>query len=179
MRGKKDKREFTKREEFLYHNTELLLKKYRDVFWSIEMSARQAKLNFELEMDCTIEDYLEMSYAAGVDMTGTNIAEQARILERNKKMLKIIEAASNIVRERYADGEELYWVLYYTYFSERPCRNTEEIINMVSAKIGFISWKKYFAKRKTAIEKLSNILWGFTSKDCLAITDEFLEKIEE
>ena len=30
-----------------------------------------------------------------------------------------------------------------------------------------------------AIEKLSNILWGFTSKDCLAITDEFLEKIEE
>ena len=31
----KDVKKMT-REEFLYHNTELLLKKYRDVVWSIE-----------------------------------------------------------------------------------------------------------------------------------------------
>ena len=27
------------REEYLYHNTEILLKKYRDVVWSVEVSA--------------------------------------------------------------------------------------------------------------------------------------------
>ena len=32
MREKKEKQELTRREEFLYHNTELLLKKYRCTF---------------------------------------------------------------------------------------------------------------------------------------------------
>ena len=34
------------REKYLYHNTELLLKKYRDVVWSIEASVMQARINF-------------------------------------------------------------------------------------------------------------------------------------
>ena len=77
------------REEYLYHNTEVLLKKYRDVVWSIEVSTIQAQISFELEMDCKLEEFLEMSYAAGADLSGTNIQEQMRTLERNKKMLKM------------------------------------------------------------------------------------------
>jgi methanogenic corrinoid protein MtbC1 len=102
------------REEFLYHNTELLLKKYRDVVWSIEASAIQAEISFELEMDCKLEEFLEMSYAAGMDVSGTQIQEQTRTLERNKKMLKIIETALNVLRTRHTNGETYYWILYYT-----------------------------------------------------------------
>ena len=42
------------REEYLYHNTKLLLEKYRDVVWSIEASVAQVNTNFEIEFECRI-----------------------------------------------------------------------------------------------------------------------------
>lgn len=162
------------REEYLYHNTEMLLKKYRDVVWSIEVSAMQAQISFELEMDCRLDEFLEMSYAAGADLSGTQIQEQMRTLERNKKMLKIIESAVNLLRKKQVDGEEYYWILYYTYFSDKPCKRIEDIIKQIGQKTQPMAWKTYFKKRKKAIEVLSTILWGFTSKECLPILNEFL-----
>jgi len=35
--------------------------------------------------------------------------------------------------------------------------------------------KTYFAKKKKAIGYLSDILWGFTSKDCLPIIKDLVE----
>ena len=72
-------------EQKLYHNTEVLLRKYRDVVWSLEISAIQAQMNFEFEMGSKLDEFLGMSYAAGADLTGTDIQEQIRTLERNKK----------------------------------------------------------------------------------------------
>ncbi|MBR2884755.1 MAG: hypothetical protein IKB93_08165 [Clostridia bacterium] len=165
------------REEYLYHNTEMLLKKYRDVVWSIEVSAIQAQISFELEMDCKLEEFLEMSYAAGMDVSGTQIQEQTRTLERNKKMLKIIETALNVLRTRHTNGETYYWILYYTYLSEKPCKSTELVIDSINGMVEeYMSWTSYFRQRKKAIESLSDILWGFTSKECLPILNEFLAK---
>ena len=56
--------------EKTYHNTELLLKKYSEVVWSIEVSAIQAQISFEVEMGCKPEGFLEMSYAVGADLAG-------------------------------------------------------------------------------------------------------------
>ena len=162
------------REEYLYHNTELLLKKYRDVVWSIEASAIQAQMNFELEMDCKLEAFLEMSYAAGVDLSGTQIQEQARILEKNKNMLKIIESAVDVLHRRHPDGEMLYWILYYTYLSDKPCKSADDIITHIGTKTETLSWKTYYRKRRQAIEALSSILWGYSSKDCLHIMNDFM-----
>lgn len=174
MKEKKEGNKKTSREEYLYHNTELLLKKYRDVVWSIEVSAIQAQISFELEMDCRLNEFLEMSYAAGADLAGTQIQEQMRTLERNKKMLKIIESAINILRTRHSDGEEFYWLLYYTYLSEKPCKSIEAIIELICQKYP-MSWKTYFRKKEKAIQVLSTILWGFTSKECLPVLQEFIK----
>lgn len=174
MKEKKAEKTQMSREEYLYHNTEMLLKKYRDVVWSIEVSAMQAQIGFELEMDCRLEEFLEMSYAAGADLSGTHIQEQMRTLERNKKMLKIIESAVNLLRKKQAEGEVYYWILYYTYLSDKPCKRIEDIIKLIGHKTQPMAWKTYFKKRKTAIEALSTILWGFTSKECFPILKEFL-----
>ena len=120
------------------------------------------------------EEFLEMSYAAGMDVSGTQIQEQMRTLERNKKMLKIIESAINILRERHVDGEEYYWILYYTYLSEKPFKSIEAIIHMIGQKTNSMTWKTYFKKRNKAINELSTILWGFTSKECLPILNDFI-----
>jgi len=174
MKDKKIDNTKLSREEYLYHNTEMLLKKYRDVVWSVEVSAIQARISFELEMDCKLEEFLEMSYAAGADLTGTQIQEQMRTLERNRKMLKIIELAVQALRKKQEDGELFYWILYYTYLSERPCKTVDDILNRVGEKTEMMSWRTYFKRRKKAIEVLSGILWGYTAKECLPILDEFV-----
>ena len=70
MRKPKEK-DRTEREEYLYHNTELLLKRYRDVVWSIEVAAIQAQVDFKAEMECSLDDFLNKSYEAGADLAGT------------------------------------------------------------------------------------------------------------
>lgn len=162
------------REKKAYHNTELLLRKYRDVVWSIEVSAIQAQISFEIEMGCKLEEFLEMSYAAGADLAGTDIQEQMRTMERNKKMLKIIESAVNLLKRKQGQGEEYYNIIYYTYMSEKTYKKVENIIEKIASITGeYMSWKTYYAKKRRAIETLSTILWGFTCKECLPILEDF------
>lgn len=91
-------------------------------------------------------------------------------------MLRIIETAVQLLRRRQKDGEMYYWIIYYTYLSEKPCRAIDEIIDLVGEKAEIISWKTYYQKRKKAIETLSGILWGYTAKDCLPVISNFLKE---
>lgn len=172
--NKKNKNKKMSREEYLYHNTELLLKKYRDVVWGIEASVIQAQMNFELEMNCSLNEFLDLSYMAGADLSGTQIEEQMRTLERNKKMLKIIESAINLLRNKSVDGEVYYWILYYTYLCEKPCKKVEDKIMLIEKKTDFMSRKTYFNKRHEAVKILSSILWGYTSPECISLMKEFI-----
>ena len=69
-----------------YHDTWRLLKKYRDVVWSLELSVQQLKKQFEVEYGSSIEDFLESVYLAGADLGGTEIENHARCIERSHKM---------------------------------------------------------------------------------------------
>ncbi len=170
----KSLKEISEREVALYHNTELLLKKYRDVVWSIEVSMVQVQMNFKSEMNTNLDEFLEMAYDAGADLSGTLIQEQIRSMERNRKMLKIIDVAISLLKKKCVVGEEYYWILYYTYLSSMPCKSTDDIIRLVGEKTSPMAWKTYFTRRRKAIETLSSILWGFTSKECLEILNEFV-----
>lgn len=169
---KSEKQVRTEQEEFLYHNTELLLKKYRDVVWSVEASMEQAKLGFESEMECKLEEFLEMSYVAGFDLSNTNIEEHMRTLERNRKMLGYIDSATKLLRKKQPEGETFYWIVFYTYLSENRCESIDDILDKLTNENIYLTHKTYFRKRKMAIEILSTLLWGFTSKDCEKFTKE-------
>ncbi len=45
----------------LYHDTWKLLKKYRDVVWSLELSVQHVRTKFEIEYGTSIEDFLDSS----------------------------------------------------------------------------------------------------------------------
>ena len=51
----------------LYHDTWKLLKKYRDVVWSLELSVQHVRTKFEIEYGTSIEDFLDSVYLAGAD----------------------------------------------------------------------------------------------------------------
>ena len=144
----------------LYHDTWLLLRKYRDVVWSLELSVQQVRRQFQVEYGSSIEDFLESIYLAGVDFSDTNIEKHARSIERSYKMLKLMESAVNLLRNKHKFGEIYYWILYYSYLSPQQYRSTEEIIEQLRPHIRDISYRTYFRKRQEAIDALSSILWG-------------------
>lgn len=156
-----------------YHDTWKLLKKYRDVVWSLELSVQQLKSQFQIEYGSSIDDFLDSVYMAGADLGGTQIEDRARCIERSHKMLTLVGNAIDLLRTRHKNGEIFYWLLYYTYLSPQRLQNVDEIMEQLRPHMRDISAPTYYRKRKQAVEALSSILWGFTSQDCLNILDEF------
>lgn len=64
-------------EDNRYHDTWKLLKKYRDVTWSLEVSVRQVKNQFRIDYDCSIEDFFRL-YLYGWGRSGRNHHRRSR-----------------------------------------------------------------------------------------------------
>ncbi len=162
----------------LYHDTWTLLRKYRDVVWSLELSVQKVRRQFQIEFGSSIEDFLESIYIAGLDFENTDIAEQTKSIERSHKMLKLVEHSVNLLREKHKNGEEYYWILFYSFLSPQQYRSVEIIIEQLEPHIKEISFRTYYRKRKEAIDAFSSILWGYTSRDSFEILDKFFPKDE-
>ena len=156
-----------------FHDTWLLLRKYRDVVWGLELSVQQFKRRFQMEFGSSIEDFLESIYIAGVDFSDNGIQEQARSIEKSYQMLKLLENSVNIMRNKHKNGEMYYWLLYYSYLSPQQYQSVDEIIEMLKPHISDISQRTFFRRRRNAIEALSSILWGYTSQDSLHLLEQF------
>ena len=177
MRKKQDERNIT--ENPLYHDTWKLLKKYRDVVWSLELSIQQVRNRFELEYGSSIEDLLDSVYLAGADLSGSDTEHHAKCIERSYRMLKLLDSSVDLLRNKHKNGEVYYWLIYYTFLSPQQLRNVEEIIEKLRPHIRDISFRTYYRKRQEAIETLSSILWGYTSKDSMEILDQFFPDFQE
>ncbi len=144
----------------LYHDTWKLLKKYRDVVWSLELSVQQVRSRFEIEYGSSIEDFLESVYVAGIDLSDRSIEHHAKCIERSHRMLKLLDTSIDLLRTKHKNGENYYWLLYYSFLSPQQLRNVEEIIEKLRPHIRDISFRTYYRRRREAIDALSSILWG-------------------
>ena len=158
----------------LYHDTWMLLRKYRDVVWSLELSVQQVRRQFQIEYGSSIEEFLESLYVAGITFEGSAIEDHARCIERSYKMLKLLDTSVELLRTKHEYGESYYWLLYYTYLSPQQLANTQEIIDKLEPHIRDISYRTYFRKRQMAIDALSSVLWGYSSKESLALLEKFV-----
>ena len=156
-----------------YHNTYLLLKKYRDVVWSLELSVQKIKNKFRIEMGSSIEDFLDSAYLAGVDFADSGLTEHTKSIEQSHKMIKLMESAVELLRNKHKYGETYYWILYYAFLSPQQYKNADEIIEKLMPHIRDISYRTYYRKRREAIESLSCILWGYTEKECSSVLEQF------
>lgn len=75
-------------------------------------------------------------------------------------MLKLLDTSIDLLRTKHKNGESYYWLLL---------RNVEEIIENLRPHIRDISFRTYYRRRREAIDALSSILWGYTSKDSIEI----------
>ena len=131
-----------------YHNTWQVLKKYRDVVWSLKLSVQQAKNSFQIEFGRSIEDFLNSMYLADADlMPGSKLEHHAKCIERSFKMLKLLDSAVSLLRAKHKNGEPYCWILYYTFLFPQQLLNTEEIIDNLRPHIWSISYRTYYRKR--------------------------------
>lgn len=156
-----------------YHDTRKLLRSYRDVTWSLELSVQRLKNQFQVEYGTDIEEFLDSVYLAGADLGGTELEHHAQCIERSHKMLALVQNAVELLRTRHKNGEIYYWLLYYTYLSPQQFRNTEEIIEQLQPYIRDISFRTYYRRQKEAITALSAVLWGYTTQDNLDVLELF------
>lgn len=102
----------------LYHDTWMLLRKYRDVVWSLELSVQQVRRQFQIEYGSSIEEFLESLYVAGITFEGSAIEDHARCIERSYKMLKLLDTSVELLRTKHKYGESYYWLLYYGHHQQ-------------------------------------------------------------
>ncbi|MDD3279569.1 MAG: hypothetical protein PHG16_11945 [Lachnospiraceae bacterium] len=163
----------TPEEDPRFHDTYKFLRRYRDATYSLKVVVRQMEAQFQMEYGTTIDEFLDSIYAAGAELTGKEIEERAKSIERSNKMLKLLESSVDLLRNNHKHGEQYYWILYYAFLSPQELKNTDEILEKLEHHIDNISYRTYYRKRKAAIEALSTILWGFTAKETLHLLNQF------
>ncbi len=159
-----------------YHDTLLLLKKYRDVVWSLSVSVEHAKSDFRECFGESIEDFLDSVYVAGADLSGTEIEERAKSIERSNKMLNLVDSAIDIMRKKNKNGELFYQVLYYNYLSSQEYRSNDDVVQALN-KAGYPMCRKTMTDyRSLAVNCVSSFLWGYSARDTKEILDKFVKE---
>ena len=159
-----------------YHDTQLLLKKYRDVVWSLSMSVEHVKSDFRTYYGGSIEDFLDSVYVAGADLSGTDIEERAKCIERSHKMLNLVDDAAATMRYKHKNGELYYQVLYFNYFSAQEYHSQDAVLEALE-QTGYPMCRKTMIEyRNHAVNLVSSFLWGYTARDTKDILDRFVKE---
>ena len=159
-----------------YHDTLLLLKKYRDVVWSLSVSVEHVKSDFRECFGENIDDFLESVYVAGADLSGTDIEERAKCIERSNKMLQLVDSAVAMMRNKHKHGELYYQVLYYNFHCEHEYGSLDDALEALNEAGIMISRRTMFDYRTHAINLVSTYLWGYTAKDTQNILAKFIKE---
>ncbi len=162
-----------KREDH-FHNTRELLRQYRRVSFATKVSEEDLNLRMEIEHSTQLSPFELNAELAGIDLSGTKLESYTRSVVRSRKMLTIIRNALETVRQDPDHGDLLYHLLELTYFSERPFKNREAILDELD-RLGYpMSVASYTNYLRKGIRAIDHILWGYTTLDCMEIIRNFL-----
>lgn len=97
---------------------------------------RQTETQFRMEYGTSIDDFWDSIYAAGVELTGGDIEQRAKSIERSNQMLKLMDSAVDLLRNNHKHGEQYYWILYYAILTPQELRNTDAFFPEVLSHLG-------------------------------------------
>lgn len=92
----------------LYRNTWILLKEYRDIVWSPELSVQRVRSTPEIEYRDAVEEFLGPVYLARANLTGNAIEYRAQCIGQSHKILKLLDTVIDPLRTEHKNGESFY-----------------------------------------------------------------------
>ena len=86
-----------------FHDTYQFLRRYRDATYSLKVVVHQMEHQFKLQYDNDTDKFLDSIYAAGADLTGSDIEQRAKSIARSNQMLKLLESSIDLLRNNGFD----------------------------------------------------------------------------
>ena len=136
----------------VYHNTELMLKQYRNLAWVLETFPEE--ISAELEKPFENIDTLLNDLDVGMAYGNRRIEQRLEGIIQARLIIDRINVAVDSLKRYAYQGKLLYKLIYYSYISPE-----KEALIEVANKLD-ISERHYYRLRSTAFRVISNTLWS-------------------
>ena len=135
-----------------YHNTLLLLKRYRDIMWA--MNSIPKELREELNIPLSDLDGLLDRLDTEMSLENIEMENRLRTIQKSRLLIDRLNEAVSVLRDKPTDGDILYEVIYRTYMGPKPSTVTNLIMDLNMTR------RRYYRFRNMAIELISIKLWS-------------------
>lgn len=154
-----------KKQLVAFHNTELLLKHYKNITWMLECFPD----SIAEELEQPFENVDEVIERLDLEITRGNrkIENRLESVLKTRVILDRVNEALTVLKKKPEDGGRLYDLIYLTYITPESL-NHNEILYRLN-----LSSRHYYRLREQAINILSIRLWSAPNKD----TEFWLELI--
>lgn len=153
----------------MYHNTQMMLKHYRDIVWALECFPQQVAE----ELDRPLHDLDALLSAVDTQIVMGNAKLEHRLLgiQKSRLLLDRINDALTVLRHKPGNGEMMYDIIFQTFLTPEKLTHTEILFRLD------ISDRHYYRLRQQAVNILSIRLWTAPA-GCLDAWLELLTLLE-
>jgi hypothetical protein len=136
----------------MYHNTQLMLKHYRDINWALECFPDH--IAGELDRPMNDLDSILSLINAELGMDNAKLENRLMSVQKSRLLLDRVNEALTVLKQKPGNGELLYNTLYLTYVVPETLKQAEILFRLN------ISQRHYYRVRQQAITILSIRLWA-------------------
>ena len=153
----------------MYHNTQMMLKHYRDIVWALECFPEQVAE----ELDRLLKDLdaLLSMVDTQLAMGNTRLEHRMLSIKQSRLLLDRINDALTVLRQKPGNGEMMYNIIFQTFVTPDKLTHQEILYRLD------ISDRHYYRLRQQAVNILSIRLWTAPA-GCLDAWLEILTLLE-
>ena len=153
----------------MYHNTQVMLKHYRDIVWALECFPSEVAQ----ELDQPLKDLDALLSVVDTQVALGNAKLEHRLLSIRKSRLLLdrINEALTVLRHKPGNGELMYNIIFQTFITPDKPSHTDILYRLD------ISERHYYRLRQQAVNILSIRLWTAPA-GCLDAWLELLTLLE-
>lgn len=153
----------------MYHNTQMMLKHYRDIVWALECFPEQVAE--ELDRPLKDLDALLSMVDTQLAMGNARLEHRMQNIKQSRLLLDRINDALTVLRQKPGNGEMMYNIIFQTFITPDKLTHSEILYRLD------ISDRHYYRLRQQAVNILSIRLWTAPA-GCLDAWLEILTLLE-
>ena len=153
----------------MYHNTQIMLKHYRDIVWALECFP--SEIAEELETPLKDLDALLSVVDTQVALGNAKLEHRLLSVRKSRLLLERINDALTVLRNKPGNGELMYNIIFQTFITPDKLTHSDILYRLD------ISERHYYRLRQQAINILSIRLWT-APMGCLDAWLEILTLLE-
>lgn len=136
----------------MYHNTQMMLKHYRDIVWALECFPQQ--IAEELEQPLGDLDALLGAVDTQLAIGNVRLEHRMQNIKQSRLLLDRINDALTVLRQKPGNGETMYNIIFQTFLTPEKLTHMEILYRLD------ISDRHYYRLRQQAMNILSIRLWS-------------------